>query len=51
MSKTAARESKVACAERAIAVVEVAEVRGNARVVSNVAAGETSKVAAEAVQA
>lgn len=51
MSEIAARKSEVAGAERAIAVVKVAEVRGNARVVSNIAAREAPKVTAEAVQA
>jgi len=51
VSEVATRESEVAVAERAVAVVEVAEVRGDVRVVSDIAAREAPEVAAEAVHA
>lgn len=50
-SEAGAGEAPVVGAQRAVAVVEVAEVGGDARVVSDVATGEVSEVAAEAVQA
>lgn len=49
MSKVLAREAPVVSAQGAIAVVEVAEMRGNAGVISNSTARGTPKVAAETV--
>jgi len=51
VAEIAAGETEVAGAERAVTLVEVAEVRGDVRVVSDTATGEAPEVAAEAVQA
>ena len=51
MSKVLARETPVVSAQGAIAVGEVAEMRGNARVISDITARGAPKVAAETVQA
>lgn len=51
MAEIAAGETEVAVAKRAVAVVEVVEVRGDARVVSDTATGVAPEVAAEAVHA
>jgi hypothetical protein len=51
VSKVLAREAQVVGAQGAIAVVEVAEMRGNTRVISDITARGTPKVATKAVQA
>jgi hypothetical protein len=51
VSKVLAREAPVVSAQGAIAVVEVAGMRGNAGVISDSTARGTLKVAAETVQA
>ena len=51
VSKVASGEAPVVGAQGAVAVVEVAEMRGNARVISNRTARGAPEVAAEAVQA
>lgn len=51
VSKVVSREAPVVGAQGAITVVEVAEIRGNARIISNTTSGGAPKVAAEAVQA
>jgi hypothetical protein len=50
-SEIVAREAEVVGAQRAVAVLHGAEVRANARVVSDTTTGGTSKIAAEAVHA